>query len=53
MDVTIKAAPGLWIHIMGILRAPTSFVRYVCKIWGAYCIADRMADVTPRKVAQT
>jgi hypothetical protein len=36
---------------MGILSAPTSFIRYVCTICGAYCNADNPADVTPKKVA--
>jgi hypothetical protein len=45
------AAPGLWMHIIGILSAPTSFILYVCTSCGAYWIADSIAEETPRKVA--
>lgn len=48
---TIKIAPGLWIHIIGILNAPTILARYVWINCGAYCIAASKADETPRKVA--
>lgn len=51
MLTTIKTAPGLWIHIMGMLRAPTSLVRYVWISWGAYWIAASRAEETPRNVA--
>jgi len=37
---------------MGMLSAPTSFMRYVCNSCGAYWIAARIAEVTPRNVAQ-
>ena len=48
---TMTAAPGLWMHIIGILKAPTTFILYVCISCGAYWIAASMADETPRNVA--
>jgi hypothetical protein len=48
---TIIAAPGLWMHIIGMLRAPTTFIWYVCISCGAYWIAASKAEETPRKVA--
>jgi hypothetical protein len=49
---TINTAPGLCTHIMGMLIAPTSLMRYVLRSWGRYWITARPADVTPRNVAQ-
>lgn len=51
MLVTIRIAPGLCMSIIGILRAPTSFILYVCTSCGAYCTAARSAEDTPWKVA--
>jgi hypothetical protein len=48
---TIAIAPGLCIHIMGILSALTNFEWYVHAIWGMYWIAARIAEETPRNVA--
>lgn len=48
---TIAIAPGLCMHIIGILNAPTNFEWYVRAIWGMYWMAASMADETPRKVA--
>ena len=50
---TMRMAPGVWMHIMGMLSAPTSLRPHVCAIWGAYCNAARSAEETPRKVAQS
>ena len=50
---TMRIAPGVWIHIMGMLSAPTSLMRNVCAICGAYWNAARKAEETPRKVAQS
>ena len=48
---TMRMAPGVWIIIIGMLKAPTSFISKVCFSWGAYCNAASNADDTPRKVA--
>lgn len=48
---TITTAPGLWISIIGTLRAPTNRSFAVCTSCGAYCSAASSADVTPRNVA--
>ena len=50
---TMRIAPGVWIHIMGMLSAPTSLMRYVCAIWGVYWNAARSAEDTPRNVAHS
>jgi len=49
--VTMRIPPGVWINIIGILKAPTSFILYVCNIWGAYWTVARRAELTPRNVA--
>ena len=49
---TIAIAPGLCMHIIGILNAPTSFEWYVREICGMYWMAARIAEETPRNVAQ-
>ena len=49
---TMAIAPGLCMHIMGMLNAPTSFALYVWYICGMYWMAARMADETPKNVAQ-
>jgi len=49
--VTMSIPPGVWINIMGILKAPTSLILYVCNIWGAYWTAARRAELMPRNVA--
>ena len=49
---TIRMEPGVWMHIMGMLSAPTSFMRYVWMICGMYWIAASMAELTPSRVAQ-
>lgn len=48
---TMMKPPGVWIIIIGMLRAPTSFVRYVCTSCGPYCRAARNPELRPRKVA--
>ena len=50
---TMRTAPGVWRHIMGMLSAPTSLRRNVCAIWGAYWSAASAALDTPRNVAQS
>ena len=49
---TISTAPGLWIIIIAMLSAPTSFMRYVWMICGMYWIAASIAELTPSSVAQ-
>ena len=49
---TIAAAPGVCMHIIGMLRAPTSPSLYVWNICGAYWNTARKAEVRPRNVAQ-
>jgi len=39
-------------HIIGMLSAPTSLIRYVCINCGVYWIAARIAEVTPSTVPQ-
>ena len=50
---TMRTAPGVWRHIMGMLSAPTCCRRHVCAIWGAYWSAASKAEETPRNVAQS
>ena len=50
---TIRMAPGVWMHIMGMLSAPTSLMPQVCEIWGMYWNAASKADVTPKNIVQS
>ena len=52
MPRIIKTAPGDCMHIIGMLSAPTSLIRYVCINCGVYWIAARIAEVTPSTVPQ-
>lgn len=47
-----RKPPGVWMHIIGMLKLPTCLRRYVVQIWGMYCTAARMAAMTPSVLAQ-
>lgn len=42
-----------WRHIIGMLKLPTSFLRNVNRICGAYCTNARTTDMMPSVVAHT
>jgi hypothetical protein len=48
----MTTAPGLWMHIVTILRLPTNFVDHVLRICGINWKAESSMDDTPRNVAQ-
>jgi hypothetical protein len=50
---TIKTAPGDWMHIIGMERAPTVLAFHVVQSCGAYWITAKVVERTPRKVAQS
>jgi hypothetical protein len=43
--------PGVWMHIIGMLRLPTSFLCAVWNIWGRYWNMANTVDKTPKNVA--
>jgi hypothetical protein len=48
----ITTAPGLWMHIVTMLRLPTSLLDHVLRICGINWKAENSVEDRPRKVAQ-
>lgn len=50
IEVHMRTAPGLCMHIVVILKLPTSFRSQVFLICGIYCADESAADDKPRNV---
>lgn len=48
----MTTAPGLWMHMVTILRLPTNFVDHVLRICGRNWKAESIMDDMPRSVVQ-